>query len=165
MRIALFISLAVNLLLVGAFVGVALGEMRHQRERATTAVARMPNMRLVLEALPPERAAAVRTQVVDAWRNAKEERREARSARIEVMRAVGSEPYDPAAVGAAFGRMREADSRVAGRFHDVVTDAMKGMTLDERRQMLRRLAARRADVRRLRDAPEAERGEPTPPQP
>lgn len=148
MRWALFISLAVNLLLVGAIVGVALGEMRHEKQRATAAVARAPNMRAILDALPPERAAEVQGKVADAWRTAKGERKEAREAREAVAGVVAAESYDRAAAGAAFARMRAADAAVTERFHDVVADAMANMTVEERRALLRQLATRRAGVMR-----------------
>jgi uncharacterized membrane protein len=166
MRWALFISLAVNLLLVGAIVGVALGEMRHEKQRATAAVARAPNMRAILDALPPERAAEVQGKVADAWRTAKDERKEAREAREAVAGIVTAESYDRVATGAAFARMRAADAAVTERFHDVVADAMANMTVEERRALLRQLATRRpgvvregaADLRtRLREMPVEER--------
>jgi uncharacterized membrane protein len=144
MRWALFISLAVNLLLIGAAVGVGLGEWRLQKERATAAVARAPNMGAVLQALPPERASEVRGKVADAWRGAKDERGEARAAREEIARIVAADTYDRAAAGAAFARMRAADARVAARFHDVVADAMASMTAEERRALLRQLLTRRS---------------------
>jgi uncharacterized membrane protein len=166
MRWALFISLAVNLLLVGAIVGVALGEMRHEKQRASAAVARAPNMRAILDALPPERAAEVQGKVAEAWRAAKEERKGSRQAREAVAGVVAAETYDRAAAGAAFARMRAADARVTERFHDVVADAMTSMTVEERRALLRQLATRRAGVMRegagdlrtmLREMPAEER--------
>lgn len=148
MRWALLISLAVNLLLIGAAVGVGLGEARHRKERSVAAVSSTPTMRAVLAALPPERAAQVQAKVADAWRAAREEREQARDANLEVARLIGAETYDRAAVSAALSRMRAANSRVAGRFHEVVAEAMANMTAAERRTLLQALAARGADVRR-----------------
>ena len=56
-RTALFVSLAVNLLLLGAIAGVGLSELRHRDVRSAQAVARAPNMRVLMESLPPARAA------------------------------------------------------------------------------------------------------------
>jgi uncharacterized membrane protein len=148
MRWALLISLAVNLLLVGAAVGWGIGEWRREKAQATAAVERAPNMRAVLDALPPERAAAMREEVADAWRAARKDRTEAGAARAEVARVVVAETYDRAAVGAAFARLRAADASVAARFHDAVADSMAGMTVEERRAMLGQLMARRADTAR-----------------
>lgn len=144
MRIALLVSLALNLLLIGAAVGIGLGEWRRGGER----IARAPNMRAVMESLPPERAEQVRGQVIGAWRAARDQRREARAARLELVRIASADAYDKAAVQAAFARLRTADAAVAERFHDVVAEAMAGMSGEERRQMLRRLAARRLEAGR-----------------
>jgi uncharacterized membrane protein len=142
-RTALFVSLAVNLLLVGVVGGAALSGFRQDRAVAEKAVARAPNMRALLDSLPPERAQAIRSDVVKTWREARDERRAARAARIELYRLAGAEPYDVAAVKAAFARMRAADGEVARQFQDVVADSMAKMTPVERREMLRSLARQR----------------------
>jgi uncharacterized membrane protein len=143
-RTALFVSLAVNLLLVGVVGGAALSNLRQDRATAQSAVARAPNMRSLLDSLPPERAQAIRSDVVKTWREARNERRAARAARVEVYRLAGAEPYDVAAVKAAFARMRAADGEVARRFQDVVADSMAKLTPEERREVLRNLARQRA---------------------
>ncbi len=166
LRIALFVSLAVNLLLLGVFGGAALSEWRGQRERGEAAVARSPNMRAVLGALPPERAAAIRERVIETWRDARAERRGAREARMALLRVVSAETYDIATARAAFAQMRVADAAVAERFHEVVADAMASMTVEERRQLLRQLAQRRAEGRPMRPlAPMNDPVEPAPPPP
>ncbi len=160
-RTALFVSLAVNLLLVGAIAGAGLSELRHQRERATQAVARAPNMRAVMESLSPERAAEVRRKVFEGWRDARAQRQAARQARLDLVRIAGADTYDVAAAKAAFARMRAADASVAAHFHGVVAEAMASLTLEERRSLLRQLTARRAEEARRRlqqpgaDAPDA----------
>ena len=171
-RWALFLSLALNVLLIGVIAGGAIADMRHQKARATEAVARAPNMRALMESLPPARAAEVRSRVVETWRSAQAERQAARQARVEVARIAGAEPYDEAAARAAFAKMRQADAAVASRFHDVVADSMASMTVAERRAMLRQLAQRRMEQRGLRgrrfgppqpDPAPAAPGQPPPP--
>lgn len=144
LRTALFVSLAVNLLLVGVVGGAALSNYRQDRATAQKAVARAPNMRALMDSLPPERAQAIRSEVVNTWREARDERRAARLARMEVYRLAGEEPYDVAAVKAAFARMRAADGEVARQFQDVVADSMVKLTVEERREVLRNLARQRA---------------------
>jgi uncharacterized membrane protein len=144
LRTALFASLAVNLLLVGVVGGATISNLRQDKTTAQKAVARAPNMRALMDSLPPERAQAIRGDVVNTWRNARDERRAAREARIEVYRLAGEEPYDPAAVKGAFARMRVADGEVARQFQDVVADSMARLTADERREVLRNLARQRA---------------------
>jgi len=153
LRTALLVSLAANLLLVGVVGGAALSNYRRESASAQEAVARAPNMRALMDALPPERAQSIRSDVVNTWRDAREQRRAARLARIELYRLVGAEPYDVAAVKAAFARMRAADGEVAHRFQDVVADSMAKLTPGERREVLRTLARQRAgrDLRPLID--------------
>jgi uncharacterized membrane protein len=143
-RTALCVSLAVNLLLVGVVGGTALSNLRQDRAIAQKAIARAPNMRSLMDSVPPERAQEIRNDVVKAWREAREKRRTARAARIEVYRLAGAEPYDVDAVKAAFTRMRAADGEVARQFQDTIADAMAKLTPEERRDVLRNLARQRA---------------------
>lgn len=161
-RIALFVSLAVNVLLVGMVGGAAIADLRNQRVRAEAAVSRAPNMRAVLGALPPERAQEVRAKVIASWRDAREERRAARQARVAVMQAVGAETYDAEAVRRAFADLRAADTAVAARFQDVIVDSLATMTVQERRAVLRQLVQRRGGGALMRRAQEGEtpEGEP-----
>jgi len=165
-RTALFVSLAANLLLVGVVGGAALSNLRHDRAAAQQAVAHAPNVRAILDALPPERAQTVREKLVKTFRDGRETRVAARQARMEAYRLAGVDAYDTAAVKAAFARMRAADAAVAAQFHDTVAEAMAGMTLEERRAVLRELAQRRAggQGRRgmLRDGPAGEPPAPAP---
>lgn len=156
-RTALFVSLAVNLLLVGVVGGAALSNLRHDRAAAQQQVERAPNVRALLDTLPPERAQAVRDTVVKTFREGRASRIAARQARMDVYRLAGADAYDVVAVKAAFARMRSADATVAAQFQDAVADAMAGMTVEERRAVLRELVQRRAggQGRRplLRDGP------------
>ena len=162
-RTALFVSLAVNVLLLGAIVGGGLAGLRQQHARDTQTVARAPNMRVLMQSLPPTRAAEVREHVVGAWRDAQAERRAARQARLEIARVAGAEPYDVAAAKTAFANMRAADARVAAKFHDVVAEAMASMTVAERRAMLRELATRRMEQGRRGQRGRALPESPSPP--
>lgn len=142
-RWALLVSLAANVLLAGVIAGGGIAALRHPHAGADTAVARAPNMRVLMDSLPPARAAEVRSRVVDTWKGARTERLAARQARLDVARVAGADPYDEAAAKAAFARMRVADAAVAARLHEAVADAMATMTPQERRAMLRHLAQRR----------------------
>jgi uncharacterized membrane protein len=162
MRIALFLSVALNVLLVGVIAGALIADSRGARMRGEAAVARLPNMRVILDSLPPERASEVRSAVINTWMKARAERQGAREARLGVARAVAAEPYDVAATKAAFAKMRAADGAVAARFHDVVAEAMAQMTVEERRALLRQLAGRRLQNRRAGAPDEAMRETPPP---
>lgn len=146
LRTALFVSVAANILLVGVIGGAALSNARHERVATQNAVARAPNVRAVLEALPAERRAEIRGKVVAAWREGREARQEARRARVAVYEIANADAYDAAAVKAGFARVRAADAKVAAQLQDMVADAMAGLTVEERRMVLRRLAQRRAAI-------------------
>ena len=162
-RTALFVSLAANLLLVGVVGGAALSNYRQERATAQKAVARAPNMRALMDSLPPERAQAIRSEVVNTWRQARDVRRAARQARMDVYRLAGTEPYDAAAVKAAFARVRVADGEVARHFQETVADSMSKLTPEERRTVLQNLARQRSGRDRrplIDDVSPAERGRP-----
>lgn len=146
LRTALFVSVAANILLVGVIGGAALSNARHERTAVQNAVARAPNVRAVLEAVPPERRAEIRGEVIAAWREGRAARQDARRARVEVYEIANAETYDAAAVKAAFARVRAADAKVAEQLQGTVADAMAGLTAEERRTVLQRLAQRRAAI-------------------
>lgn len=144
LKTALFVSIAANLLLAGVIGGAALSTARHERAAATQAVVRAPNLRAVLEAVPAERRQQVRAKVIAAWREGRPARSAAREARAEVYRLANEDVYDPAAVKAAFARVREADAKVAAQVQETVADALAGLSVEERRAVLREMARRRA---------------------
>ena len=153
-KTALFISIAANLLLAGVIGGAVISNARHERAAATQAVARAPNLRAVLEAVPAERRQQVRAKVVATWREGRPARIAAREARAEVYRLANEEAYDPAAVKAAFERVRAADAKVAEQLQNTIADALADLSVAERRAVLRELATRRALGGRRLMAPE-----------
>lgn len=154
LKTALFVSVAANLLLAGVIGGAAISNARHERAAATQAVARAPNLRAVLEAVPAERRQDIRAKVVATWREGRPARVAAREARAEVYQLANSETYDPAAVKAAFARVREADAKVAAHLQDALAEALADLSVAERRAVLRELAKRRALGGRRLMAPE-----------
>jgi uncharacterized membrane protein len=144
LRTALFVSVAANILLVGVIGGAVISNARHERVATQNAVARAPNVRAVLEAVPAERRAEIRGKVIAAWRAGRPARQEARRAREEVYETANAETYDAAAVKAAFARVRAADAKVAEQLQGTIADAMAGLTVEERRAALQRLVQRRA---------------------
>ena len=75
-RTLLFISLALNLLIVGAVAGAWGAGVRLQREaNARAVVERMPGPRAFLRALPPETRAMMRQRAGGSWGESREARR------------------------------------------------------------------------------------------
>ena len=154
-RTLLFVSVALNLLAVGAIAGGLAAGVRLQREAPEAAVARMPGARAFMAALPPETRAKVRTELADSWVQSREQRRAAVQARRDAFDAAAAEPYDVARVRAAFARLRATDQAAIGVFHDNVVEAFATLTPQERREALDALR-RATPARRANVAPDAE---------
>jgi uncharacterized membrane protein len=156
-RTVLFISLALNLLLVGAAAGAWGAGVRLEREASRGAVVeRMPGPRAFLRALPPETRAIMRAELADSWGASREARQAAIQARRDAFAAAATEPYDQARVRAAFQRLRAADQAAIAVFHDNVAEAFGTLTPEQRRVALE--ALRHAAPAARRDAAPREDG-------
>jgi uncharacterized membrane protein len=152
-RTLLFVSVALNLLVIGAVAGAWGAGVRLQREAGDAVVARMPGPRVFLASLPPETREIMRRELADSWRESRELRREALQARRDAFLAASAEPYDAERVRAAFVRLREADQAAIGVFHDNVIDALARLTPEQRQEALDALR-RATPARRQAVAPE-----------
>ena len=157
-RTLLFLSVALNLLVIGAVAGAWGAGVRLQRATDEAVVARMPGPRAFLRALPPETREIMRRELANSWTESRELRRSALQARRDAFEAASAEPYDAERVRAAFERLREADQRAIGVFHDNVIDAFANLTPEQRREALEALRTA-APARRTNLAPEEEAGE------
>jgi len=138
-RTLLFVSVAINLLVIGAAVGAYSAGVRVQRESGEAIVARAPGVRAFLAAVPAEARPQLRREFGESWRETRELRRAAMEARREAYEAAATEPYDAARVRAAYANLRAADQAVIGVFHDNVADAFADLTPEQRRDVLERL--------------------------
>ena len=139
-RTLLFVSLALNVLLIGAAGGAWLSGARVEREPSDAAVVeRLPGPRAFLRALPPETRAVMRDELADSWRESRETRQAAVQARRDAFAAVAEEPYDAARVRAAFERLRAADQAAIAVFHDKVIEVLGEVTPEQRREVLEAL--------------------------
>jgi len=152
-RTLLFLSVALNLLVIGAIAGAWGAGVRLQREAGDAVVARMPGPRGFLRALPPETRAIMRRELADSWTASRDLRRAAVEARRQAFIAASTEPYDAERVRTAFAQLREADQRAIGVFHDNVIDAFARLTPQQRREALDALRTA-APARRQNVAPE-----------
>lgn len=153
-RTLLFISLAFNLLIVGAVAGAWGAGVRVQRQASDAAVVeRLPGPRGFLRALPEETRATMRQELAESWGQSRELRQAALQARRDAFAAVAQEPYDAARVRAAFHRLRAADQAAVGVFHDNVADAFAELTPQQRREALAALRNAAPAVRRSGVAP------------
>lgn len=139
-RTLLLVSVAINLLLLGAIAGHRLSTRKEMIAKAEQAVGRAPNIRPLLEALPPERAAEVRSQLARAFIANRDKRAAAREARRKLITVGMAEPFDAQAMRAAYAEVRARDEAVSAAFHEVTVDAFVQMTPQERQAALKRLA-------------------------
>ena len=156
-RTLLFVSVALNLLVVGAVAGAWSAGVRLQRETENGAVVeRFPGPRAFLQALPPETRAVMREELADSWGASRDKRQAALQARRDAFAAAAQEPYDAARVRAAFANLRAADQAAIGVFHDNVADALGRLTPTQRREALEALRRAAPAARREGVAPASE---------
>jgi uncharacterized membrane protein len=137
--IVLLASLGVNLALGGLIAGQFLRAEQAKQQAQREAVMRLPNVRNLAAVLPPERADTFRETIAAEWRAAREQRLVARDARRALGEAMRKEPFDEAAVRAAFANVRAADAAVQARFHDATIRVFATMTVTEREAAIKAL--------------------------
>jgi uncharacterized membrane protein len=152
-RTLLFLSLALNLLIVGAVAGAWGAGVRIQREAGGAVVERMPGPRAFLRTLPPETRAVMRRELGHSWGASRQARRAAMQARRDAFAVAAAEPYDAARVRGAFERLRAADQAAIAVFHDNVAEAFGRLTLEQRREALDALRRAAPASRRNAAAP------------
>jgi uncharacterized membrane protein len=109
---ALFVSLALNVFVVGAFVGVHLAGREPPHQAQADQRPRSP-VAAAVRVLTPEQQAAWRAQMPEFAQTYGPKVREARQLSRQTMRSFGDEPFDAAAKLAALKRARamEQESR------------------------------------------------------
>ena len=159
-RTLLFVSVALNLLIVGAVAGGWSAGVRLERKDDDRAVvSRLPGPGAFLGALPTELRESMRDDLATTWTESREVRQAAAQARRDAFDAAAREPYDAARVRAAFERLRAADQAAIGVFQNSVIDGLAEMTPEQRREALQALGRAAPAMRRERLAPAGERGE------
>ncbi|MEQ1489445.1 MAG: periplasmic heavy metal sensor [Terricaulis sp.] len=158
-RTLLFVSVALNLLVVGAVAGGWSAGVRLEREGDDRAVvSRLPGPGAFLGALPPELRDSMREQLATTWTESREVRQAAVQARRDAFAAAEQEPYDAARVRAAFERLRAADQAAIGVFQNNVIDGLAAMTPEQRREALQALRRAAPAARREGMGPAREGG-------
>jgi uncharacterized membrane protein len=167
-KIVLALSLALNLFLVGAGVGVIVVGARLLGERSDFRRGG-ESQRIVaaFQALPPDRRQALRdimrTQALDAAPDL----RAAQDARREASALMTAQTYDAAAVAAALTRARDAEGRARARIDATLAARLAGLSPQER-VMFSRLLMRGPGGRggpRGRGGPAGRPGDGPPPPP
>lgn len=140
-RTLLFVSVAVNLLVIGGVAGLLGSGARLQREDPEVVVLNIPGARALIGALPPEARGPVRQELVRTWVETRDLRRAALQARREALEIATAEPYDAARTRAAFERMRQAEFEVVLAFQNNLLDELGTLTPEQRAQVFETLRA------------------------
>ena len=137
--IVLFVSLAVNLFLVGGVIGGLVVGQRLRPDRPPMSRMNQP-VWAAAQVLGPEQARAYRTMLRGEGMEARTVMRETHEARAQAWRTLGAEPFDPAATRQRLAeiRAREADTR--GEIDGRIVDFAGSLTSVERQKLATALA-------------------------
>ena len=168
-KIAVAVSLALNLFLIGSMVGVLVVGLRIFGERAEVSGGRGGDLNAAFQALPEARRQALREIMRNQAIDAAPDLRAAAAARREATQLMGTEPYDSAAVSAALTRAREADGRARARIDATLATRLAELSPQERtlfaRVMMRGPGGRRGGPGGRPDGGRRGDGPPPPPPP
>lgn len=131
-KVAIAVSLALNLFLVGLVVGSLLIGARLLGERSEFRRGRGSDLAAAFQALPEARRQALRDIMRAQALDAAPDLREAAGARREAMRLIAAEPYDAAAVTQALERARLADGRARARIDATLASRLTELSPQER---------------------------------
>ena len=133
-KIAIAISLALNLFLLGTGVGVLVVGTRALVERADLRRGGGDGQRVfaAFQALPPDRRQALREMLRAQAMDAAPDLRAAAQARREANQLMAADHYDAAAVTAALTRARDAEGRARARLDDTLAARLATLTPQER---------------------------------
>ena len=138
-RITLIVSLALNLLFVGAIGGsmwaMWAGYWGGPRHHAFAGA-----IRHLMQELPAERRQVARDVLKRHRAEIRPLRREVRKSRRAAARIMRQDPFDEAAFRAALGDMQKSELKIRTAIGEIAVDLAKTLTQDERRELLRGLA-------------------------
>ena len=152
---ALFVSLALNLIIVGSLAG-ALWRFRGPPPPASAVI---PNLIGYASTLPDGRRK-------ELWEITREERnhirpfrRQVRAAREETIKLLLTQPFDAAAFRAAQERQAEAENRARAAVQDLYVKMAESLTAEERKAYPHWRETSRTPIRNLLDEPDHQAGE------
>jgi uncharacterized membrane protein len=134
LALALVLSLAVNMVLIGTAGGFL---VRHSPELGgATASPVTPNLLGYASTLPEDRRKALWTRTEDERSSVRPLRRALREAREEFLKALVAEPFDVQRFAAAQDQLLEADRKAREGVHKLYAEIAVNLTLAERRGYL-----------------------------
>lgn len=131
-KVALAVSLACNLFVLGAVAGVMGARMRVEQPRPAAAPGGGNPLMRAGDQLAPEQRGAYRARLRLAAMSAQPRAREAREARMEAARLLSQPELDRIAVAQALERARTAELAVREALEGAVVDFAAGLDASER---------------------------------
>ncbi len=134
-KIALIVSVAVNLGIAGVIGGAALRapEIRHNKVEAPEGVA------MLARAMPPAHQRELREELRNRRGDLRPDREELRSLRDRFIVALRAEPFDIDAVNAVFADQRAMLSKLTAAGHESVIEQIEKMSQKDRERYIQRL--------------------------
>lgn len=137
-KIAIGVSLALNLFLIGSMVGVMVTGLRAFGDREDVQRGRRPgSIGAAFQALPEDRRQAFREVMRAQALAAGPDFRAAGEARREAMQLMSAPTYDAAAVSSALQRAREADGRARASIDTTLAQRLSQFSQSERQLFAR----------------------------
>lgn len=158
----LIASLMANALLVGLFIGGGFGQ-RKAGPSTSIGGGEQALIRGIEQALPDDQRQTVRRAFRRAFSDSRDQRILVRDARRKLGRVLSADPYDAEAVRDTFKDLRDADSNMRARMHDVLAEQFGALSMDQRRAIVEDLS-RRESRRGRGDRGDRDR-RPPPPRP
>lgn len=157
LKVALAVSVAVNIFVVGAvagglIMGVRSFDGRSHRDRP-------PVIQMIQSLDEADRIAAEQT-LHETGLAARQDFNAARGYRSEAITLAGAEAFDRAAVEAALTQARQAEGAGRDRLETALLDLMERLDQADRQRLAPGLARRGRDGRRSRDGRHGRRGSP-----
>ncbi|MBI3437813.1 MAG: periplasmic heavy metal sensor [Proteobacteria bacterium] len=134
-RTLLFVSVAINLLIVGAAAGAYSAGVRLERAAPPAATA-LAGPRAMMASLPADTRTKVRDQLARTWAETRALRQSAAQARRDAFDIAATEPFNAASVRSAFARVRSSDDAALAAFHNDMIEALAQMTPEQRQRAI-----------------------------
>lgn len=141
--VLLFVSLALNLFLLGGIAGGLVIGQKFRGGHAPPGRAAPPLWRAADE-LPPDQAQAYRAALREGAPQMRDAMRAARTARQEAWRSLAVEPFDPAAVKGRLAAIRTQEAQARGLVDEKIVDFASGLAPAERAKLAQGLTQPRA---------------------
>jgi len=139
LKIALALSLALNVFAIGAVAGAGYMRQRLVEPRAE----RGPPMLRIAERLPEEKREAFRARMRQEGLAARPLIRQAREARRDAVELFGQPQYDPKAAAGALGRARDSEFAARAQLENAMADFALTLTPQERAELAKAMQPRR----------------------